>query len=59
MMGFFKRKREMNQATLIQLRRIADSLECSNQDNKDTTNKELITQLNRKILRQKAKSFKI
>ena len=46
-MGFFKRKQELSQSALIQLRRIADSLEYSNQDEKDAINKELITQLNR------------
>ena len=46
-MGVFKRKQEMNQAALTQLKRIADSLECSKQENEDITNKELITQLNR------------
>ena len=46
-MGFFKRKQEMNQSMLTQLKRIADSLECSNQENKDATNKELVAQLNR------------
>lgn len=46
-MGFFKRKQEMNQSMLTQLKRIADSLECSTQENKDATNKELVAQLNR------------
>jgi NAD(P)-dependent dehydrogenase (short-subunit alcohol dehydrogenase family) len=46
-MGFFKRKQEMNQSILTQLKRIADSLECSTQENKDATNKELVAQLNR------------
>ena len=46
-MGFFRKKKELNQSMLTQLSRIADSLEKSSQPTTDAANQEMVTQLNR------------